>query len=68
MYANNHSHTNDERSQLVLSCLKVEALELYLKEINSQMPYQMVVDKLACKIQHVTKKFVSPIGSRLSKL
>ena len=46
MCVNNHSLTNDERSQLVASCLKGGASELDLNEINPQMSYQMVVDKL----------------------
>ena len=47
--ANNHSLTNDERSQLVVKCLKDGTLEFYLKEINPQIPYQMVVDKLRAR-------------------
>ena len=47
--ANNQSLTNNERVQLVVSCLKCGALEFYLKEVNQKMPYQIVVDKLRAK-------------------
>ena len=46
---NNHSVTNDERSQLVVSCLKGIALEFYVKEISPQMPYEMFIDKLGAR-------------------
>ena len=44
--ANNQSLTKDECSRLVFNCIKSESLEFYLKVINPQMPYQIVVDKL----------------------
>ena len=47
--ANDHSLTNDERSQLVVNCFKGGALEFCLKEVNPQMPYQMVFDKLRAR-------------------
>ena len=47
--ANNHSLTNDERSQSVVDCLKGGALELYLKDISSHMTYQVVDDKLRAR-------------------
>ena len=37
---------NNERSQLVVSCVKGGALELYLKEIYQKMLYKMAVNKL----------------------
>ena len=46
MCANMYRLINHERSQLVADCVKGGALEFYLKEINKQKPYQMVVDKL----------------------
>ena len=49
MRANNQSLTNDERSQLVVSCVKGGAFEFYLKEINPKMPFQMVVDRLRAR-------------------
>ena len=53
--ASNYSPINDERSQLVVNCLKGGALEFYLYEINPQMPYQMVADKLRvrCSTPHI---------------
>ena len=47
--ANNHSLTNNERSQPVVNCFKCGALELYLKDIHAQMPYQMIIEKLRAR-------------------
>ena len=47
--ANNHSLTNDKHSQLVGNFFVSGALDFYLKDINPQMPYQMVVDKLRAR-------------------
>ena len=44
--ASNHCITNNERSHLVVNCLKGVALKSYLKETNPKMPHQMVVDRL----------------------
>ena len=52
----NHSLTNDERSQLEDSCLKGEALEFYPDDVNPQMPYQMVVDKLHARYNTLHRK------------
>ena len=46
----------DEHSQLVINYLKGGALEVHLKEINSQMPYQMVIDKLRVRYNTLHKK------------
>ena len=43
--ANNHSPSNDERCQLVVSSLKGGASEFYLKEINPQITHQIIVYK-----------------------
>ena len=54
---NNHSLTNHERSRLVINYLKGVASEFYLKEINPQMPYQMVVDRLRARYNTAHRKF-----------
>ena len=56
MCANNHSLTNYERSELVVNYLNGGALEIYLKEINPQMSYQMVVDKLRARYNKPNRK------------
>ena len=38
-----------KRLSLVVNCVKGGALEFYLKEINPQIPYQLVVDQLRAK-------------------
>ena len=60
--ANNHSLTNDERSQLVVSFLKGGALELYLKKINPQMSYQkmFLINHVQDKIQHIGSYLFNP--------
>ena len=63
---NNHILSNDERSLLVLSRLKGGALEFCLKEINSQRPRQMVVDKLCARYSTQHRKL--PLQSEVDSL